>query len=79
MSIEEAFSNEKIEKTLRSKQLVPRQKFAVPMTASQEIGWFTTQMARPQSAKDYKLKSNEITKFASDYYELTKINPFTIR
>lgn len=29
---------------LRSKELVPRQKFTIPMTANQEIGWFTTQM-----------------------------------
>lgn len=42
--IEEAFSNEKIQKTLRSKELVPRQKTGVPMTASQEIGWFNTTM-----------------------------------
>jgi len=33
--VEEAFSNEKIEKMLRSKELVPRQKFIVPMTANQ--------------------------------------------
>jgi len=77
--VEEAFSNEKIQKTLRSKELVPRQKAFVPMTASQEIGWFNTTMQRPKSAKDHKLKSNPITKFASDYYDLTKINPFTIR
>jgi len=64
------------------------------MTASQEIGWFNTTMVtfflhetfilnlqkeRPKSAKDHKLKSNPITKFASDYHALTKINPFTIR
>jgi hypothetical protein len=39
--VEEAFSNEKLEKTLKTVTLAPRQKYDVPLTANQEIGWFS--------------------------------------
>ena len=39
--VEEAFSNEKLDKTLKSVTLIPRQKYDMPQTANQEIGWFS--------------------------------------
>ena len=42
--LEEAFSNEKVSKTIKIIDLVPKQKYLMPMTASQEIGWFNSQM-----------------------------------
>ena len=38
--VEEAFSNEKLRRTLQSVTLLPRQKYKAPQTANQEIGWF---------------------------------------
>jgi len=39
--VEEAFSNEKLEKTIKNTMLLPRQKYEIPLTANQEIGWFS--------------------------------------
>lgn len=44
MELEEAFSNEKLEKTLKLITLVPKQKYSMPQTANQEIGWFANQL-----------------------------------
>ena len=41
---EEAFSNEKLEKTLKLITLVPKQKYTIPQTSNQEIGWFSNQL-----------------------------------
>lgn len=43
---EEAFSNEKLEKTLKLITLVPKQKYTIPQTSNQEIGWFSNQLVR---------------------------------
>lgn len=42
--IEEAFSNEKLDKALKVIDLVPKQKYIAPQTLNQEIGWFATTM-----------------------------------
>ena len=44
INLEEAFSNEKLEKTLKLITLVPRQKYQIPQTSNQEIGWFSNQL-----------------------------------
>ena len=98
MILEEAFSNEKLEKTLKLITLVPKQKYMAPQTANQEIGWFSNQLVKKEKLYffinfyggdllktiaptkwDHKMKSNEITKFANDYLEMTKKSPFTLK
>ena len=93
-NLEEAFSNEKLEKTLKLITLVPKQKYQMPQTSNQEIGWFSNQLVFifkishngkikkktiAPSKWNHKLRSNEITKFANDYFEMTKTNPFTLK
>ncbi|EAR87567.1 hypothetical protein TTHERM_00070740 (macronuclear) [Tetrahymena thermophila SB210] len=77
--VEEAFSNEKLDKTLKTVTLVPRQKYDLPQTRNQEIGWFTNQLHVQKPTKNHSIQKCEITKFVDDYYEMTKINPFKLR
>eukprot|EP01017_Pseudomicrothorax_dubius_P035764 TRINITY_DN5057_c0_g2_i1.p1 TRINITY_DN5057_c0_g2~~TRINITY_DN5057_c0_g2_i1.p1 ORF type:complete len:175 (-),score=49.15 TRINITY_DN5057_c0_g2_i1:7-531(-) len=70
--VEEAFSNEKLAKTLRSVSLGPRQKYTRPQTSSHEIGWYSNQLNRLPNKWNYPVKENEITRYARSYFEMTK-------
>lgn len=54
----------------------PKEKYNYPMTSSMLYGW-----EKPINIKVFKKSycknSNTITKFADDYYNLTRKNPFT--
>lgn len=54
--VEEAFSNEKLEKTLRMVTLVPKQKYNIPQTSNQEIGWFSNQLVNIYAFSCFKFK-----------------------
>ncbi|KRX07382.1 hypothetical protein PPERSA_06997 [Pseudocohnilembus persalinus] len=75
--VEEAFSNEKLERTLKSVTLVPRQKYDMPLTRNQEIGWFHQQLNIPKNTKESKIEQCDITKFADNYYQMTKFSPYS--
>lgn len=77
--VEEAFSNEKLAKTLRSISQVPRQKWTRPQTSAQDIGWYSNQLNQTKSKWNYPIRYNEITKYANDYFEMTKQNPFKLK
>ncbi|CAD8094270.1 unnamed protein product [Paramecium primaurelia] len=74
--VEEAFSNQKLEKTLELRNQIPRQKYNFPMTQNQEIGWFANQLNVYKPTKNFANQQCEITKFVDNYFEMTHENPF---
>ncbi|KAM3132223.1 hypothetical protein pb186bvf_015683 [Paramecium bursaria] len=78
--VEEAFSNQKLEKTLQLRNQVPRQKYNFPQTQNQEIGWFCNQLQNQYKPTKYHgTQQCEITKFVDNYFEMTRENPFKIK
>jgi len=71
-----AFSNEKLRRTLQSIHLKPRQKYKLPMTSNQEIGWFQHLKPGENPKWSQPRKGNPITYWASEFEVLTKQNPF---
>jgi hypothetical protein len=57
--------------------MTPKELFDYPMTANQEIGWYTKPLVN-NSRWDKSMKGSAITKYASDYQSLKKMNPFKI-
>jgi hypothetical protein len=57
--------------------MTPKELYERPMTSNQEIGWFSKPLV-DNSRWDRSIKGSGITKYASDYQAMKKINPFKI-
>ncbi len=75
--VQEAFSNNKVYKSLHTHFQTPKKKFSIPQTTNQDLGWFSNPLNRTnQRLNQHQVKNCEITKYAESYYSMTKTNPF---
>ena len=72
-----AFYSEKISKSLRQHHMTPKELYDYPLTSNQEIGWYTKPLV-DNSRWNHSVNGSAVTKYASDYQALKKMNPFKI-
>lgn len=77
--VERAFRLNSMRKKIQSAGMAPRQKFAFQQTSSQEIGWFNQPLVKPADRWQHGVTNCQITKYADNYMELKKTNPFKVR
>eukprot|EP00357_Protocruzia_adherens_P034674 CAMPEP_0115008264 /NCGR_PEP_ID=MMETSP0216-20121206/21795_1 /TAXON_ID=223996 /ORGANISM="Protocruzia adherens, Strain Boccale" /LENGTH=142 /DNA_ID=CAMNT_0002375611 /DNA_START=114 /DNA_END=542 /DNA_ORIENTATION=+ len=75
----EAFSSEHLHKAFENQTKTPLQKYRIPQTSNQEIGW----MNRPLTSNDRRWnksrKSNAITQYADEYCANFGYSPFKVQ
>jgi len=52
---------------LLGQQKIPQEKYDMPMTSNQEIGWFYEPLMKPNPQFQHHLEQSEATKFAENY------------
>eukprot|EP00284_Hemiselmis_tepida_P005549 CAMPEP_0174924874 /NCGR_PEP_ID=MMETSP1355-20121228/7540_1 /TAXON_ID=464990 /ORGANISM="Hemiselmis tepida, Strain CCMP443" /LENGTH=144 /DNA_ID=CAMNT_0016170729 /DNA_START=56 /DNA_END=490 /DNA_ORIENTATION=+ len=63
-----------LDNILKDTKKVPTEKYAEPMTTSQQIGWYSKPLMRER--KKLGISSCEITQYANDYSMAMGRNPF---
>ena len=71
----EDLKDDELTSKLNNISAVPKTKYPVPMTASQEIGWDLGEISSTSSWNRNKKSCNE-TKYAADYVTMTKFSPY---
>lgn len=81
--VEEAFSNDRLRRTISQRLMTPGEKYRGPLTSSQEVGWYHTDVVpRPKSSSNmhYRVRGTCYeTFFATEYLRHAKVNPFKVR
>ena len=75
--ISDAFAMNKINQIITSGSQIPKEKYPYPMTAAQEIGWYSKPLV-DNSKWNYPVSSTPISQYADNYYITMKINPFKV-
>ena len=73
--IQEAFSSRYIKDTISKHRMTPSQKFRVPQTSAQEIGWMSKRIANNNWNSRPKFSCYE-THFANEYFKGAGESPF---
>ena len=71
----EDLKDDELTQKLNGISAVPKTKYPVPMTASQEIGWDLEEMSQTKGWNFKKTTCNE-TKYAADYVSMTRVSPY---
>lgn len=56
---------------------LPSERFELPMTSSQEVGWVHKPLVPPNPMFKHPRDSCDITKYADAYYEMVGTTPFS--
>lgn len=75
--ISEAFVRERISKIITTNQQIPKDKFDYPVTAAQEIGWYSKPLV-DNFKWNRPVSSTPISKYVDNYFVTMKINPFKL-
>jgi len=63
--------------SVRDGDLLPSERFELPMTSSQEVGWVYKPLVPANPMFQHPRDACEITKYADSYYEMVGTTPFT--
>ncbi|EFJ36665.1 hypothetical protein SELMODRAFT_403254 [Selaginella moellendorffii] len=62
---------------IKNLDLVPPEKYEVPLTYAQEYGWANMPLVKPKTAFEFPRQTCEITQFAAAYLEAMHTTPFS--
>ena len=63
--------------SVQDTELMPNERFELPMTSSQEVGWRNKPFAAPNPMFRHPKDSCDITRYADAYYEMVGTTPFS--
>ncbi|EFJ14611.1 hypothetical protein SELMODRAFT_423306 [Selaginella moellendorffii] len=62
---------------IKNLDLVPPEKYEVPLTYAQEYGWANMPLVKPKTAFEFPRRTCELTQFAAAYLEAMHTTPFS--
>jgi len=61
---------------IRDEQLTPDQRFVLPVTSAQEIGFFHTPLIKPSPMFNHPKVLCDVCSYADQYYTMKRTSPF---